>query len=162
MTTCEDCRDRQAIIDQLNRYAELVDERRPHDAAREVFTEDVVEDHGEGLPINRGRAALGTFLEQATAPFVGVMHFNSNFSIQIDGDTATSRTYYQAVLWSNHEGELGRRAADWMSAGVYLDEWRRTPEGWQISYRRRVNMGPSSVVMGQRPQHLVDMESPRD
>jgi hypothetical protein len=44
-----------------------------------------------------------------------------------------------------------------VSAGVYRDEWRRFGDGWRITTRLRRNMGLSSVVIGGRPQHLLDM-----
>ena len=156
---CRECHDHRAINDQINLYAELIDTGRAREAVRQVFAEDALEDHGEGIAPCRGWDEIGVMLERATAPFRGAMHLNTNVVIRLDGDTATSRSYYQAIFWFDEgDGDERRLApADWVSAGVYTDEWRRFEDGWRITTRLRRNMGLSSVVLGGRPQHLLDM-----
>jgi hypothetical protein len=157
--SCPDCHDHRAITDKINLYAELIDTHRVHEAVQAVFTEDAFEDHGEGLKSCSGWTEIGDMLEQATAPFLGRMHLNTNIVIRLDGDIATSRSYYQAIFWFDEGDDAGRRlaSADWVSAGVYTDEWRRCDDGWRIARRLRRNMGLSSVVLGGRPKHLLEM-----
>jgi hypothetical protein len=156
---CRECHDHRAITDKINLYAELIDTGHAREAVREVFADDALEDHGEGIPPCRGWDEIGAMLEQATAPFRGRMHLNTNIVIKLDEDTAASRSYYQAIFWFDEGDDETRRLApaDWVSAGVYRDEWRRFGDGWRITTRLRRNMGLSSVVIGGRPQHLLDM-----
>jgi hypothetical protein len=151
--------DRQHILERLYKYCDLLDCGRPQDVAVEVFTDDVVEDHGEGLPVHHGAAALVEYLTKALEPFAGCMHLLTNHVISVDGDHATSTSYYLALHWFAQDG-VGAREADWISAGRYVDSWRRTPQGWRVEARRRENVGPSSVVAGVRPDHLVAMRRP--
>jgi hypothetical protein len=156
---CQECADHRAITDKINLYAELIDTGRAREAVREVFAEDALEDHGEGITPVRGWDEIGGMLEKATAPFRGRIHLNTNISITLDGDVARSRSYYQALFWFD-EGDSDERRlapADWVSAGVYTDEWRRFDDGWRITTRLRRNMGLSSVVLGSRPKHLLEM-----
>ena len=159
--SCGDCHDHRAITDRINLYAKLIDEGQAREAVKQVFAQDALEDHGEGIAPCRGWDEIGAMLEQATAPFKGAMHLNTNITITLDGDVATSRSYYQAIFWFDEGDAPGRRLspADWVSAGVYRDEWRRLAEGWRITTRLRRNMGLSSVVLGGRPQHLLEMRS---
>jgi hypothetical protein len=156
---CRECHDHRAITDKINLYAELIDTGRAREAVRQVFAEDAFEDHGEGIKPCRGWEEIGAMLERATEPFRGAIHLNTNIVIRLDGDTATSRSYYQAIFWFDEGEDDSRRLApaDWVSAGVYTDQWRRAADGWRITDRRRRNMGLSSVVLGGRPRHLLDM-----
>lgn len=156
---CRECHDHRAITDQINLYAELIDTGQAREAVRLVFAQDALEDHGEGISPCRGWDEIGAMLEEATAPFRGAIHLNTNISIKLSGDVASSRSYYQAMFWFDEgDGEDRRLApADWVSAGVYTDEWARFADGWRITTRLRRNMGLSSVVLGGRPQHLLAM-----
>jgi hypothetical protein len=158
---CPECHDHRAITDKINLYAELIDTGRAQEAVRAVFAEDALEDHGEGIKPCRGWTEIGDMLERATAPFRGRIHLNTNIVIRLDGDVASSRSCYQAIFWFDEgEAEARRLApADWVSAGVYTDEWCRYDDGWRITTRVRRNRGLSSVVLGGRPQHLLDMRA---
>lgn len=145
--------DRRAIVDVLHRYAVLLDTGQSARIPAEVFAPDAVEDHGAGLAPTRGAEALAAWLSSALAPFAAVMHALSTIVVEVEGDRATSRTYYQAFHWLAEGGDPDG-AVDWMSVGLYLDEWRRTDAGWRIAHRRRRNVGPGSDVIGRRPHHL--------
>lgn len=153
--------DRLEITDRLNLYAELLDRADFAAVPLEVFAEDAYEDHGEGIPPVRGHEDLTKFFETACAPFESTMHLITNVRVELDGDTAMSRSAYLAVHWlPNHDRAPGR-PADFVSTGVYRDHWRRTPNGWRISRRARVNVGKSNLVAGQRPEHLLHMAEVR-
>ena len=156
---CRECHDHRAITDKINLYAELIDTGHAREAVRQVFARDAFEDHGEGIKPCHGWEEIGAMLEEATAPFRGAIHLNTNIVIKVAGDTAASRSYYQAIFWFDDGDDDARRLApaDWVSAGVYADEWAHFEDGWRITRRLRRNMGLSSVVLGGRPQHLLDM-----
>lgn len=151
-TTPTKLEDQQAITAALYHYAELLDTGRASLIPDEVFTEDLVEDHGAGLEPTRGAEDFATWLVAALEPIEALMHVLSNITVQVDGDAATSRTYYQAFHWLVDGTRDG--VVDWMSVGMYLDEWRRTSNGWRIHHRRRRDVGPGSDVIGRRPPHL--------
>lgn len=155
---CEECRDHRAITEKINLYAHLIDSGQPREAVYQVFAPDADEDHGEGLRPRHGWEDIADLLEAAVAPFAGGMHLNTNITIDLDGDRATSRCYYLGVFWFAGAGDRRRAAADWLSAGRYVDEWQRFPTGWLIVRRRRENVGLSSVVFGGRPQHLLELQ----
>jgi hypothetical protein len=64
------------------------------------------------------------------------LHLISNHQIVVRGDTATCRWYLQA--------QLVRKAAhggpNFIIAGRYEDELKRTADGWRITFRRLVVM----------------------
>lgn len=159
---CDECRDHRAITDKINLYATLIDGGQPREAVYQVFAADATEDHGEGLRPREGWEDIADLLEEAVAPFAGGMHLNTNVTITVDGDTARSHSYYLGVFWFQGAGDRSRAAADWVSAGRYDDVWRRFPDGWRITARRRSNVGLSSVVLGARPGHLLAMQEPAD
>ena len=57
------------------------------------------------------------------------MHQLSNIAINVDGDTASARTYVDAVLMTP-DGQSGVNPV-----GFYDDELVRTPDGWRIARR---------------------------
>jgi SnoaL-like domain len=71
-------------------------------------------------------------------------HRLTNFTISVDGDRATARSYVHAVLQA-----IPDDPASWVEAlGHYDDELVRTPEGWRIARRTtgiaRVHAGAPS------------------
>ncbi|MEY4238982.1 MAG: hypothetical protein RL339_1583 [Pseudomonadota bacterium] len=53
-----------------------------------------------------------------------VRHHTTNPLIEVDGDSATSRSYF--TVWSNHGAD---------HAGTYSDRFERTPQGWRFTHR---------------------------
>ena len=117
--------DRIEIHELLNRYAHAIDFG---DFGRldQVFTEDAVADFssvGEYVDVDsvlHGRAAIVGYYEVALAPFDGVLHFMTNHLVEIDGDTATSRSYMHVLNMS--------------MGGIYSCRCRRTEAGWRIEH----------------------------
>lgn len=149
--------DRAAIHDVLGQYATLVDAGRTDEIGAAVFTADAVEEHGYGIPASHGREEINAFLAQATSAHLARMHLLSILQTTVDGDTARTRTYYLALHWSDTGVPPAENTSDWISAGEYVDDWRREPEGWRISHRRRQDVGPSSLVLGRGAGHLYRM-----
>lgn len=148
---------KEEIRSALHRYAYLVDRLQGDAAAREVFADDATEDHGYGIPVHRGHDEIAGFLNRALAPFGAAHHSLSNIDITISGDSAESVAYYLACHWVKTSEPTGHQPADYVSAGYYEDRWRRTSVGWRIYQRKRRSFGPSAVVAGAMPHHLLSM-----
>jgi 3-phenylpropionate/cinnamic acid dioxygenase small subunit len=119
---------RQDITEVLVRYASGID-RRDWALFRTCWTDDCRADYGD-IGTWEGVDALTDWMCAAHAGMGHTLHRMSNFSIAVDADTATARTYVDAMLKSS-DGESGMTAA-----GYYDDELVRTPDGWRITFRR--------------------------
>lgn len=124
--------DRLEIRELLDRYAAVVDERR-WDALLEVFTPDAEVDYTSTGGKKGALAPVMEWLARALAPWPLNLHCISNPAIELAGDRARARCYFQAPM--------GRARPDGTqeivtNAGWYDDELVRTPGGWRI--RRRV------------------------
>ncbi len=122
--------DRLQLFDLCVRYAYGVD-RKDWDVLRSCFTDDAIIDYtatgGERNPLE------GTveFLSQSLQPFVGTQHFRMNHEVEIDGDAASGRMgFYNPMPLQTEHGMLFILYGGW-----YIDEYRRTPDGWRISHR---------------------------
>jgi 3-phenylpropionate/cinnamic acid dioxygenase small subunit len=116
------------ITDVLVRYATGID-RRDWPLFRTVFTDDCELDYGE---IGRwtGIDAVTDFMEQSHAMAGHTLHRLTNHAIAIDGDTASGRTYIDALIMS------GDNTSGVNAVGYYDDDLVRTPAGWRIARRR--------------------------
>lgn len=147
----QELRDKDYIRERMDLYAFLLDTARWKDIAQEIFTEDAVDFHlPESSPprVPRGREELGQFFDDVMVDFVATQHMMGNFSVQVNGDEATGRTYALCAHWLD---AAPLKAADWTVAICYDDKWRRTPVGWRV-YERRLNpLGPSGIAAGTAP-----------
>lgn len=121
--------DRQAIANQLARFARLVDSR-DWDAVGEVFADEVTFDYGDG----REQAGIAALRRQFRGFLGGCgpsQHLIGSVAIELDGDTALSRAYVQA----RHQGLGDKADRIFDTHGDYVDRWARTPAGWRIVRR---------------------------
>jgi 3-phenylpropionate/cinnamic acid dioxygenase small subunit len=88
--------DKQNISDLLVRYATGID-RRDWPLFRTVFTDDCELDYGE-IGAWSGVDAVTDFMTRAHAPAGHTLHRLSNQVITVDGDTASARTYVDALI----------------------------------------------------------------
>ena len=121
--TLEQMLDEKAIVDLTIAYAWALD-GNDYERLRDVFVPEAFamlgkECHGIDEIIARVDAAL-TDLDQS-------QHIVSNHQVEVDGDSATCRCYFQA------QHTYG--GANFIVAGRYLDELRRTADGWRIVHR---------------------------
>jgi len=116
--------DRAAIEELRSKYCHYFDGREI-DAFADLFTEDGTLALTKGT--FEGRAEIGAFLEElADMPNRWESHMSHNPIIDIDGDTATGRWYYEVpVVWE--DGTAG-----W-SQGTYYEEYRRVDGEWKFS-----------------------------
>ncbi|QLQ10656.1 MAG: nuclear transport factor 2 family protein [Nocardioidaceae bacterium] len=107
------------------------------------------------MPTVRGREEIAAFFSSLLSPFEGTMHTVGNIQLQWEGEgRIRSRSYFQAYHWLSSTGPDPQRPADLISTGVYLDDFRLTPDGWRINSRQRRNVGPSPVGVGRLPARL--------
>lgn len=122
--------DRLQLVDLCTRYGVGVD-RKDWDLFRSCFTDDAVIDYTAMGGPRHPRDAMIEWLSQVMQPFVGCQHFVLNQEIEIDGDTARGRIgFYNPMPLQTEDGTLF-----FLCGGWYIDEYRRTPEGWKISSR---------------------------
>jgi 3-phenylpropionate/cinnamic acid dioxygenase small subunit len=129
--------DRQDISEVLLRYATGID-RRDWPLFRTVFTDDCELNYGE-VGSWHGVDAITEFMQQAHEMASHTMHRLTNQVITVDGDTAQSRTYVDALIMLG-EGNSGVNAA-----GFYDDELIRTENGWRVARREFVQVRVAPV-----------------
>ncbi len=133
MLSQQEISDRFEIQDLIYRYAHLVDQKEIQ-GLRDVFTEDAFIDYSAmGGSVGHLEETL-TFLEGALTDelFPNFQHLNANIQIELAGDTATGRVMcFNPMQISLPDGE---RQVYFLGLW-YLDEYRRTAEGWRISRR---------------------------
>jgi SnoaL-like domain len=118
--------DRDELIDLTIRYATAIDSRQ-YQLLSTVFTADAALDYGE-VGQWTGAAEVTEFMDLAHAGAANTMHRMSNQVVEVDGDTATMRTYVDALILAGDGSGVN-------AIGFYDDEAARTPDGWRI--RRR-------------------------
>ena len=119
-------------------YCEVVDEcvrngNKSAERLSELFTEDVQADYGMG-PLN-GRSAVVEFLGAISATNDALWHSIHTPRINVTGDTAVGA--WTLMVRTKHKGSATFDAL----FGRYLDEFRRTPQGWRISSIRFLQEG---------------------
>jgi hypothetical protein len=135
--------DRQAIVDCLYRYCRGID-RKDKESLRSTFHDDAVDVHGRGnVPIEDFAASL--WLRQEGREVA--QHFLTNISVDVDGDTAHTESYFLAVdpepgssdvilIGGRYVDRLERRNGEWrVVTRVTIPEWstRDLPNGLPVS-----------------------------
>jgi hypothetical protein len=124
--------DRAAITDVTIRYCWALD-TKDWAVLDTVFTEDA---NGDLLEDVVGRVAIKKRVETALSHMDETQHLISNHQIVVQGDTATCRCYLQA----QHVRKAAHGGPNFIIAGRYEDELKRTADGWRITFRRLVVM----------------------
>jgi SnoaL-like domain len=121
--------DRAAVSDLLNEFARRLDSGE-WDRYAATFTPDGVFE----LPWSRrvGREEIAAAAEADLVRFAAVMHYSTNHVIEIDGDTARTRSYLIGI----HVPDGSDPATHADAGGWYDCELRRTNEGWRFMYVR--------------------------
>jgi ketosteroid isomerase-like protein len=121
--------DRTAISDLLVDFAHRLDGRDWAGYAAN-FTEDGVFE----LPWSRreGRAEIAAAAAADLAHFAAFQHYSLNHAIEIDGDTATARSYLIGV----HVPDAADPSRHEDAGGFYDSTFRRTPDGWRFTHSR--------------------------
>lgn len=133
MLSQQEISDRFEIQDLVFHYADLVDQKKIQEL-REVFTEDAFIDYSVfGGSVGDLETTL-EFLEGAltNALFPNSQHLNANVQVELHGDTAKGRV----MCFNPMEMSMPDGGTQVYFIGLwYVDEYRRTAEGWRISRR---------------------------
>jgi hypothetical protein len=140
--------DRLAITDLTIAYCWALDGRR-WELLDDVFTADAAAELGEavsGLPAIKARvsSALGMLDDS--------QHMVTNHQVEVEGDRATCRCYFQA----QHVRKAAIGGPNLIIAGRYEDELVRTSAGWRIHHRVLTVMWRDGNLAVVRP----DLEAP--
>ena len=135
--------DRLAIMNQLGRFARILDGRR-WEEIDEVFAADVTFDYGDGGE----KSGIAALLEQFRR-YLDVcgpsQHLLGSMMLTFEGQGAVSRTYVQA----RHQG-CGPKAQLFLDTnGEYIDRWEKRETGWRIVRRDAIwatHIGDFSVL----------------
>lgn len=133
MLSQQEMSDRFEIQDLIYRYAQLVDSRQI-DALRDVFTVDAHIDYSAmGGTVGNLEDTL-SFLQASLTEglFPSTQHLNANLQISVAGDTGSGRV----MCFNPMEMAVPGGETQVFFLGLwYLDEYRRTAQGWRISRR---------------------------
>jgi hypothetical protein len=88
--------------------------------------------HAEPTRVRTGPEEISTAFA-GLARYDVTLHVVANHYVEIDGDTATGETY--CLAHHIHDADDGTGKLDYMMAIRYLDEYRRTTDGWRITAR---------------------------
>jgi len=131
-------RDRIEIRDVSMRLARG-DDRLDKDILFTAYADDAIDDH---LGFCGSREEFFEWIwDSHPRGMVTSLHHTTNQSCEIDGDTATTETYW-LFTGPNKDGSNS------ISFGRYLDRLERRPEGWRIVFRYATIDGVS-VLEGQ-------------
>ncbi len=123
VTRLEDLEAIRHLVHELN----WLSDQNEFERMLEHHADDVVYDVGS-FGIHRGKDAIRSFIEQIAASFVLRLHHVSNQIIELDGQRARSRCYWQAQL------EWQGRAL--VSSGTYLDDLVKGKGRWLLAARK--------------------------
>jgi hypothetical protein len=133
MLSVQEISDRLEIQQLLVDYSTAIDNRR-FDDLDAVFTPDAYIDYTALGGIEGRYPEVKAWLAEVLPNFPMYYHMLGNFSVRVDGDTASSRTIcFNPMVLS---GDVGSERAQEMFCGLwYDDEFLRTPEGWRMTRR---------------------------
>lgn len=131
MLSLQEISDRLEIQDLFARYSFAIDER-DWDALDAIFTPDARIDYSETGGAIGSFAEIKAWLPKALERFPMFQHMVATTKLDIDGDTARSRT----ILFNpmTYRSESGEDQVFFIGLW-YRDRLVRTPAGWRISER---------------------------
>ena len=125
-------------------YCEIIDSITADAAGaavrlRQLFAADVQADYGMGMSLLQGSHAVVDFLITAIGSSnEAIWHSIHTPRIDIDGDSAVGR--WTVLVRTKAKGA----AQTLVLFGRYVDEFRRTPAGWKLSFVRFIVQGQES------------------
>ena len=147
MLQLQELSDRIEIQDLIVRYAHAIDERN-WDALDDIFTEDAQIDYTDLGGQKGSLTETKKFLAEALPKFSAFQHLSTTSRIDLDGDTARSKTILFNPMVMEHAGE--QRV---FFIGLwYQDEIVRTSNGWRIKFRREEKSWSFNAPQGMLPE----------
>ena len=128
--TLQQIADRIEIDDLLTRYAAALDSK-DWDLFSTCFTPDAAIDYTAAGGIKGTLPEVRSWLAEVMPRFPMTQHLVTNRSVQLDGDSATCRSY----LFNPMGAQGGEEMVLFFEGGYYRDRLRRTPDGWRIIER---------------------------
>ena len=128
MNRLESLLERDAIQQVLTAYANALDSFQPERLLSEVFSADARVDYTAAGGIAGTPRELANWLGEAMSKFDAWQHVLGNFVIEVDGDTAQTRTECFNPLQSSE--------ATILVGCCYHDELVKTGDQWRICQRR--------------------------
>lgn len=128
--------DRDELVDLTIRYATAIDSQQ-YSLLTEVFTKNAQVDYGE-IGQWTGGAEVAEFMATAHTMAAHTMHRITNQAVDINGDSATLRTYVDALI-------LLEDGAGVNPVGYYDDHAVRTADGWRIARRAYTSVRLAAV-----------------
>lgn len=137
MLSQQELSDRFEIQDLVFHYADLIDSKRFEDLRDSVFTADAHIDYsvfgGSVGDVDETIRFLQAALTDETFP--NCQHLNANVQVTLEGDSATGRV----MCFNPMEMAIPDGGSHTYFLGLwYVDEYRRTEQGWRISRREEV------------------------
>lgn len=131
MLSLQEISDRMEISDLLSRYSHAID-FQDWDALDEVFTPDAIIDYSETGGAKGSYAEIKAWLPGALGRFPRYQHMVATTKLDLDGDTARSRS----ILFNPmvYQGE-GKPEQVFFIGLWYRDRLVRTDKGWRIAER---------------------------
>lgn len=125
--------DHLQITDALARYCRGVD-RGDADLVRSVYHPDAPDDHG--YTVVESGWALADLCDRDNPngfprEWLSSTHTLTNILVRLDGDNASSESYFQATMRFRHDDHAYRL----ISTGRYIDQWERRNDEFRISDR---------------------------
>ncbi|MCP1470394.1 3-phenylpropionate/cinnamic acid dioxygenase small subunit [Sphingobium sp. OAS761] len=131
MLSLQEISDRLEIQDLLARYSYAIDEQ-DWDALDDVFVPDAVIDYSETGGAKGSVAQIKAWLPVAMKRFPRYQHMVATTKLELDGDTARSRTcLFNPMVY---QGDDGSEQVFFIGLW-YRDRLVRTTTGWRISER---------------------------
>ena len=131
MLSLAEISDRLEIQQLLVDYSTAIDQRR-FDDLDVVFTPDAYIDYRALGGIDGRYPEVKKWLSEVLSTFPVYSHMLGNFSVRVEGDTASSRVicFNPMVLPGESPGDKVLFCGLW-----YDDEFVRTPAGWRMTRR---------------------------
>jgi hypothetical protein len=131
MLSQQEISDRMEIQQILVDYASAIDQKN-YEALDRVFTPDAYIDYRPMGGIDGRFPQIKAWLKETLQWFPRYYHLVSNLSLEIKGDTASSRI----VCFNPMQMKLPDGKSQVMFFGLwYKDQWLRTAEGWRMCER---------------------------
>jgi hypothetical protein len=118
--------DRTDATDTLYRYCSTID-RRDMAGLRETLADDIHARYGNADWVD-GADALVAWIDSATVDTIWQHHLISVYSMDVDGDEATSLSYHTSHQMFTSDPDVTQ-----VIIARYHDKLRRTASGWKIS-----------------------------
>ena len=121
-------KDVKEIIDLTIKYCWALDEN-DWESLSEVFSSDAYAKYGQTE--HRGIESIIEKCKKSLTPLDASHHMVSNHVVQVDGNKATCKCYFQA----QHVRRSASEGSNFIIAGTYEDNLLRINEAWKISSR---------------------------